>query len=61
MRNAAIKGIFLIGVFCFLAACGSRGELKKAPPMWGDAKAKYEAEQAQKAAEEKAKQNETKQ
>ncbi len=51
MKKTAIKALFLLSAFAIIAACGTRGELKKAPPMWGKAKAEYEAEQAKKAQE----------
>jgi predicted small lipoprotein YifL len=40
---------------CLLSACGIKGPLETAPPMWGPDRAAYEAEQAKKAEEAKAK------
>ena len=38
-----------------LSACGIKGPLETAPPMWGPDRAAYEADQAKKAEEAKAK------
>jgi predicted small lipoprotein YifL len=40
---------------CLLSACGIKGPIETAPPMWGPDRAAYEAEQAKKAEEAKAK------
>lgn len=57
MTKSTLKSVFFIAALCLVASCGSRGELKAAPPMWGKAKEEYKAEQAKKAEEEKAKQD----
>jgi len=41
--------------FCLLTACGIKGPLEAAPPMWGPDRAAYEAEQAKKADDAKTK------
>lgn len=43
------KFVILLPVFITLAACGTQGSLKTAPPMWGDARQKYEEQKAQEA------------
>lgn len=40
---------------CLLSACGIKGPLETAPPMWGPDRAAYEADQAKKVEEAKAK------
>lgn len=61
MTKPVLNNVLLVAGFFLAASCGSRGELKAAPPMWGKAKESYKAEQAKKAEEEKAKQDEAKQ
>lgn len=49
MRSQTIiPSLLLITTFA-LSSCGIRGSLETAPPVFGPAKAKYEAEKAQKA------------
>lgn len=53
MKNPIIIISYLIIGAFGLSSCGIRGSLETAPPVFGPAKAKYEAEKAQKEAEEK--------
>lgn len=46
-----IPSFLLITAFA-LSSCGIRGSLETAPPVFGPAKAKYDADKAQKEAEE---------
>jgi predicted small lipoprotein YifL len=48
------KLALLLPLFLCVAACGTKGRLETAPPMWGQARADYLAEQARLAAEKKA-------
>ena len=43
------KLVILLPVLIILAACGTQGSLKTAPPMWGDARQNYEEQKAQEA------------
>lgn len=52
MRRHLIA-LSLLSAFA-LSACGVKGELQKAPPMWGD---KAKAEQAQKGAQKTSSEN----
>ncbi|GIU66318.1 lipoprotein [Candidatus Phycosocius spiralis] len=38
-------------LLALVSACGTKGPLAKAPPMWGPDRAAYDAQQAEKAAE----------
>jgi hypothetical protein len=59
MRSQTIiPSLLLITTFA-LSSCGIRGSLETAPPVFGPAKAKYEAEKAQKAEEERKAQEKT--
>ncbi|MBN8649429.1 MAG: hypothetical protein J0L55_15855 [Caulobacterales bacterium] len=62
--NFLFKSIIFFGLTTSLSACGVTGTLEDAPPMWGKAKAEYEAKklealkaQKQKAEDEAAKSN----
>lgn len=49
-----IKKIAIISLLAFcLSACGIRGDLDKAPPMWGKAKEEYKAKKAEDKNQEK--------
>ena len=51
MRAKLFLSFALVTLVC---ACGTKGPLETAPPMWGPDRAAYEAQQVQKAAEEAA-------
>lgn len=51
MRAQLYLSFALLTLVC---ACGTKGPLEKAPPMWGPDRAAYEAQQAKKAADEAA-------
>ena len=53
MRAIKLYLAFVIISSFALSSCGVRGALETAPPVFGPAKAKYEAEKAQKAEEER--------
>jgi predicted small lipoprotein YifL len=47
-----IRFALVLALVALASACGVKGGLETAPPMWGDARAQYEAEQAAKRAAE---------
>ena len=55
-RRAGVKAALLVmGGTLLLAGCGLRGDLQRAPPLFGPDRARYEAEQERLAAEAAAK------
>jgi predicted small lipoprotein YifL len=50
-----VKTCLILASLAFISACGISGGLEKAPPLWGDDRVAYEAEQAKIDQERKAK------
>lgn len=51
-----LRAAFALVALALVSACGLRGDLEPAPPMWGEARERYEAEQDRLRQEEEAKQ-----
>ncbi len=54
MPKISLKNIFALSIIFGLCACGVTGTLENAPPMWGKAKAEYEAQKVKDAADKAA-------
>ena len=54
MPNFSIKSILALGLVFIISGCGVTGSLESAPPLWGKAKAEYEAQKVKEAVDKAA-------